>query len=105
MNWKMVFVIYAQGREEKIVLTRYRLSNKDDVKFFLTNFFEEQKGLLIEEEREGRGWGIEMVLVDEWGREIPIKNLYEIIYEGEEVLRFFSMTSRAIEQMIAGGIS
>ncbi len=105
MNWKMVFKIYAKGKEKKIALTRYKLTNIDDVKFFLKHFFEEQKEWLIEEEKEKRGWGFEIVLEDNFGRELPIKNLYELMEQGEEVFGFFDMTSRALEELLVEGMS
>lgn len=102
MNWKMVFKIYVEGsREKKIELTRNRLTNVDDVKFFLTQFFEEQKGWMIEGEK---GWGYEIVLVDEYGRELGIKNLNEIM-EAREMMGMFSLTSRAVEEILVEGIS
>ena len=93
MNWKMVFKIYVEGsRERKIELTRNRLTNVDDVKFFFTQFFEEQKG-----------WGYEIVLVDEIGRELGIKNLNEIM-EAREIMGMFGMTARAVEEILVEGI-
>ena len=101
----MVFKIYAKGREKKIALTRYKLSNIDDVKFFLKQFFEEQKEWLVEEEKEKRGWGFEIVLEDNFGRELPIKNLYELMEQGEEMFGFFSLTTTALEELLVEGIS
>ncbi len=101
----MVFKIYAKGKEKKIALTRYKLTNIDDLKFFLKQFFEEQKEWIIEEERARRGWGFEIVLEDNSGRELPIKNLCEIMEQGEEVLGFFDMTSIALEQLLVEGLS
>ena len=105
MNWKMVFKIYAKGKEKKIALTRYKLTNIDDVKFFFKQFFEEQKEWIIEEEKEKRGWGFEIVLEDNFGRELPIKNLYELVENGEEILSIFNMTSRALEELLVEGMS
>ena len=97
----MVFKIYVEGkRESKLELTRNRLANVDDVKFFLTQFFEEQKEWMIEGEK---GWGWEIVLVDEYGRELAIKNLNEIM-EVKEMLGFFSMTSGAVQEILVEGI-
>jgi hypothetical protein len=103
VNWNLVFKNYAKGKEKKIALTRYKLINIDDVKFFLKQFFEEQKECLIEEEKEKRGWGFEIVLEDTYGRELPIKNLYELMENGEEIIyqpgMILSPLSRAKKKM------
>ena len=104
MNWKLVFKIYVEGKgEKKIELTRYKLTTKDDIMFFLKEFFEGQREWQIEE--RGKGWGFEMVLEDVFGREVPIKNLQELIEEGGELMKIFSMTAEVIEGIIAEGIS
>ena len=98
----MVFKIYVEGKEEKkIELTRNRLANVDDVKFFLRQFFEEQKEWMIEGEK---GWGFEIVLEDETGREISIKNLNEIMKVKEEI-GIFGLTSKAVEELLIEGLS
>ena len=48
MNWKMVFVIYVEGKEGRIELTRQKITTVDGLQFFLKNFFEEQKGWMKE---------------------------------------------------------
>ena len=104
MNWKLVFKIYVEGRgEKKIELTRYKLTTKDDIMFFLKEFFEDQREWQIEE--RGKGWGFGMVLEDVFGSEVPLKNLQELIEEGGELVKIFSMTAEAIEGIIAEGIS
>ncbi|MCG3254562.1 MAG: hypothetical protein KAU62_00675 [Candidatus Heimdallarchaeota archaeon] len=104
MNWKMVFVIYVEGKEGKIELTRQKITTVDGLQFFLKNFFEEQKGWMIEE-REKRAWSYEIVFVDMMGREVKVKKLHELIHESEEIMRVFEMTERTIGHLLAEGIS
>jgi len=104
MNWKMVFVIYVEGKEGKIELTRQKIMTVDGLQFFLKNFFEEQKGWMIEE-REKRAWSYEIEFVDNMGREIKLKKLHELIHESEEIIRVFEMTERTIGELLAEGIS
>jgi len=105
MNWKMVFIIYSKREKRKLELTRYKLTDFENVKLFIKQFFEEQKSWIVEEENKNNGWGFEVMLVDEFGREIPIKNLYEIIHKGEEIMGFFSMTSDVVGEILVEGLS
>jgi len=102
MNWKMVFVIYVEGKEGKIELTRQKIMTVDGLQFFLKNFFEEQKGWMIEE-REKRAWSYEIEFVDNMGREIKLKKLHELIHESEEIIKMFEMPVRFVTP--ADGIS
>ena len=100
----MVFVIYVEGKEGRIELTRQKITTVDGLQFFLKNFFEEQKGWMIEE-REKRAWSYEIVFVDNWGREVKLKKLHELVHESEEIIKVFEMTERIIGQLLAEGIS
>ena len=104
MNWRMVFVIYVEGKEGRIELTRQKITTADGLQFFLKNFFEEQKEWMIEE-REKRIWGYEITFVDALGREVKLKKLHELIHESEEIMRVFEMTERTIGHLLAEGIS
>ena len=105
LTWKLVFKIYAEEKEKKLELTRYKLKNITNVKSFLTQFFEEQKEWLREEKRLGRGLGYEIVLVDELGEDLPMKNLYDLLHSKDELVSFFSMTTDAIGELLAEGMS
>ena len=104
MNWKMVFGIYVKGKERRIELTRQKITTVDGLQFFLKNFFEEQKGWMIEE-REKRAWGYEIAFVDNMGREVKVKKLHELVHESEEIIKVFKMTERTIGYLLAEGIS
>ena len=71
----------------------------------MARFIEEQKEQLEEEKREGKGWGIEIKLVDENKREISLKNLHKLIYEQEELRKTFTMTTRAVGKILTEGMS
>ena len=105
MTWKLVFKIYAEEKEKKLELTSYKLKNITNVKSFLTRFFEEQKEWLKEEKQSGKGLGYEIVLVDDKGEDLSMKNLYELLHSKEDLLSFFSMTSDAIGELLAEGVS
>ena len=93
-----------KGKERRIELTRQKITTIDGLQFFLKNFFEEQKGWMIEE-REKRAWGYEIAFVDMMGREVKVKKLNELIHESEEIMRVFEMTERTIGYLLAEGIS
>ncbi len=101
----MVFKIYAEEKEKKLELTRYKLSNIINVKEFLQNFFEEQREWLREQSSLGKGLGYEIVFVDEKGQDLPMKNLYELLHSKEEFVSFFSMTADTIGELLAEGVS
>ena len=105
LTWKLVFKIYAAEKEKKLELTRYKLKDITNVKIFLRQFFEDQKDWIKEEKQQGKGLGYEIVLVDEQGEDLPLKNLYELLHSKDEVLSFFSMTTDAIGEILAEGIS
>ena len=67
-------MICVEGKEEKIELTRQKITTVDGLHFLLKNFFEEQKGWMIEE-REKRAWGYEIAFEDTMGREGKLKKL------------------------------
>ena len=92
-----------KGKERRIELTRQKITTVDGLQFFLKNFFEEQKGWMIEE-RERRAWNYEIVFEDNWGREIKLKKLHELIHESEEIMRVFEMTGRTMGQLLGEGI-
>ena len=100
----MVFVIYVEGKEGKIELTRHKITTVDGLQFFLKNFFEEQKGWMIEEKKK-RIWSYEIAFVDTLGREVKLKKLHELIHESEEIIKVFEMTERTIGHLLAEGIS
>ena len=97
-------MIYVEGKEGRIELTRQKITTADGLQFFLKNFFEEQKEWMIEE-REKRIWGYEITFVDALGREVKLKKLHELIHESEEIMRVFEMTERTIGHLLAEGIS
>jgi len=103
MTWRMIFKIYVEGKEGKVELTRYKITTVDGLKFFLKNFYEEQKGWLIER-KEKRAWKYEIAFTDELGREIELKKLHELIHESEEILGFFGMSETAIGEILVEGI-
>ena len=105
LTWKLVFKIYAAEKEQKLELTRYKLKDITNVKTFLRKFFEDQKEWIKEEKQYGKGLGYEIVLVDEKGEDLPVKNLYELLHNKEDILSFFSMTSDAIGELLAEGIN
>lgn len=105
LTWKLVFKIYAAEKEQKLELTRYKLKDITNVKTFLRQFFEDQKEWIKEEKQHGKGLGYEIVLVDEQGEDLPVKNLYELLHNKEDLLSFFSMTSDAIGELLAEGIN
>ena len=105
MTWKMVFKIYAAETEKKLELTRYKLNNISNVKTFLTQFFEDQREWILEEKQRGKGIGYEIVLVDEKGEDLSVKNLYELLHNKEDLVSFFSMTTDAIGELLAEGVS
>ena len=101
----MVFKIYAEETEKKLELTRYKLSNMINVKEFLQNFFEEQREWLREQNNLGKGLGYEIVFVDDEGKDLPMKNLYELLHSRDNLGSFFSMTADTIGELLAEGIS
>lgn len=105
LTWKLVFKIYAAETEKKLELTRYKLNNISNVKTFLTQFFEDQREWIQEKKREGKGLGYEIVLVDEMGEDLSVKNLYELLHAKEELVTFFSMTTDAIGELLTEGVS
>lgn len=105
LTWKLVFKIYTEEKEKKLELTRYKLKNIENVKFFLMHFFEDQKEWLKEEKKQGKGLGYELVLVDDNGEDLPLKKLYELLHSKDEIVSFFSMTTEAIGELLATSIS
>jgi len=101
----MVFKIYAEEKEKKLELTRFKLSNITNVKEFLENFFEDQREWLREQSNLGKGLGYEIVFVDDNGQDLPMKNLYEILHTQEDLVSFFSMTADTIGELLAEGIT
>ena len=105
MTWKLVFRIYAAEKEKKLELTRYKLNNITNVKTFLTQFFEDQKEWIKKENQQGKGLGYEIVLVEEKGEDLSVKNLYELLHSKDDLVSFFSMTTDAIGELLAEGVS
>lgn len=101
----MVFKIYAEEKEEKLELTRYKLSNIINVKEFLQKFFEEQREWIREQSNLGKGLGYEIVFVDDEGQDLSMKNLYELLHSREDLVSFFSMTADTIGDLLVEGIS
>ncbi|MHA1420218.1 MAG: hypothetical protein ACTSVO_00785 [Candidatus Heimdallarchaeaceae archaeon] len=96
----MIFVIYAKGKgEEKTELARNKITSVDDLLFFINHFYEEQR----EWRERGKMWEHEIRIVDEWGKELSMKNITEMMEKQEEVLSFFQMTEVAIGEMITEG--
>ena len=101
----MVFKIYTEDKEKKLELTRYKLNDIANVKDFLRNFFEDQREWLKEQNNLGKGLGYEIVFVDDYGLDLPMKNLYEILHTREDLVSFFSMTADTIGELLAEGIT
>jgi len=101
----MVLKIYAEEKEKKLELTRYKLSNIINVKEFLQKFFEEQREWIREQSNLGKGLGYEIVFVDNEGQDLSMKNLYELLHSREDLVSFFSMTADTIGELLAEGIS
>jgi hypothetical protein len=101
----MVFKIYAEEKEKKLELTRYKLSNIINVKEFLQKFFEEQREWIREQSNLGKGLGYEIVFVDDEGQDLSMKNLYELLHSRENLVSFFSMTADTIGDLLVEGIS
>ncbi len=105
MTWGMILKLYAGKEEKSIEIAKYNIINSERLERILARFLEEQKEQLEEETREGRGWGIEIKIVDENKREISLKNLHELIYEQEELRKTFTMTTRAVGKILTEGMS
>ncbi|MBA7534733.1 hypothetical protein ES705_26982 [subsurface metagenome] len=105
MTWGMTLKLYAGKEEKSIEIAKYKIKNSERLEKILARFLEEQKEQLEEETREGKGWGIEIKIVDENKREISLKNLHELIYEQEELKKTFIMTTRAVGKILTEGIS
>ncbi|MBA7584252.1 hypothetical protein ES708_26205 [subsurface metagenome] len=105
MTWGMILKLYAGEEEKSIEIAKYKVINSERLEKILAKFIEEQKEQLEEETREGRGWGIEIKLVDENKREISLKNLHELIYEQEELKKTFMMTTKAVGKILTEGMS
>lgn len=101
----MVFKIYAEEKEKKLELTRYKLNNIINVKEFLQKFFEEQREWIREQSNLGKGLGYEIVFVDDEGQDLSMKNLYELLHSRENLVSFFSMTADTIGDLLVEGIS
>lgn len=101
----MVFKIYAENTEKSLELARYKLSDMKNVKQFLTQFFDEQREWLTCEKNCGKGLGYEVVLVDDNGKDLPLRNLYEILHSKDDIFSIFSMTTDAIGELLAEGVS
>ncbi len=101
MNWKMIFIIYAKGKgEEKIELARNKITGVDDLLFFINHFYDEQR----EWRERGKMWEYEIIIVDELGKELSMKNITELMEEKGEMLSFFQMTRKAIGEMLTDGV-
>ena len=99
----MIFKIYIKGKEGKIELTRQKITTVDGLKFFLKNFFEEQKEWIVEK-KEKRTWKYEIAFIDEVGKEVELKKLHELIHESEVILGFFGMTETTIGEILVEGL-
>ncbi len=101
MNWKMIFIVYAKGKgEEKIELARNKITGVDDLLFFINHFYEEQR----EWRERGKMWEHEIIIVDELGKELLIRNVTELMEKKEEVMSFFQMTKTAIGEILTEGV-
>ncbi len=100
MNWKMIFIIYAKGKgEEKIELARNKITGVDDLQFFINHFYEEQR----EWRERGKMWEHEIIIVDELGKELSMKNITELMEKKGEIMSFFEMTKTAMEEILTEG--
>ena len=48
-------------------------------------------------------WGHEIIIVDELGKELSMKNITELMEKREEIMSFFQMTRTAIGEILAEG--
>jgi hypothetical protein len=101
MNLKMIFIIYAKGKgEEKIELARNKITGVDDLQFFINHFYEEQR----EWRERGKMCEHEIIIVDERGKELSMKNRTELMEKKEETMSFFQMTKTAIGETLTEGV-
>ena len=49
-------------------------------------------------------WEHEIIIVDEWGKELSMKNITEIMEKKGEMMSFFQMTKTAIGEMLIEGV-
>ncbi len=105
LTWKLVFKILTENKEKSLELARYKLSDVNSIKFFLTQFFDEQKDWINDEKNFGKGLGYEIILIDDKGRDLKLKKLYEVLHSKGEILSVFSMTTEAIGELLAEGVS
>jgi len=97
----MIFIIYAKGKgEEKRELARNKITGVDDLQFFINHFYKEQR----EWRERGKMWEHEIIIVDEWGKELSVKNITELMEKREEMMSFFQMTKIAIGEMLVEGV-
>ena len=105
LTWKLVFKISTENKEKSLELARYKLTDVNSIKYFLTQFFDEQKDWINDEKNLGKGLGYEISLIDDKGRDLKLKNLYEVLHSKREILSVFSMTTEAIGEILAEGVS
>ena len=105
LTWKLVFKISTENKEKSLELARYKLTDVNSIKYFLTQFFDEQKDWIDNEKNLGKGLGYEIILIDDKGRDLRLKNLYEVLHSKGEILSVFSMTTEAIGELLAEGAS
>lgn len=105
LTWKLVFKILTENKEKSLELARYKLSDVHSIKYFLSQFFEEQKDWINNEKNLGKGLGYEIILIDDKGKDLKLKNLYEVLHAKGEILSVFSMTTDAIGEILAEGAS
>ncbi len=105
LTWKLIFKILTENKEKSLELARYKLSDVSSIKYFLTQLFEEQKDWINDEKNLGRGLGYEIILIDDKGKELKLKTLYEVLHSKDEILSVFSMTTEAIGEILSEGVS
>jgi hypothetical protein len=105
LTWKLIFKILTENKEKSLELAHYKLNDVNSIKCFLAQFFEEQKDWINDEKNLGKGLGYEIILKDAKGKDLKLKNLYEILHSKEEILSVFSMTTEAIGELLAEGVS
>jgi hypothetical protein len=105
LTWKLIFKILTENKEKSLELARYKLRDVNSIKYFLAQFFEEQKDWINDEKNLGRGLGYEVILTDDKGKDLKLKTLYEVLHAKDEILSVFSMTTEAIGEILSEGVS
>jgi len=89
--WKIIFTIYIEKQNNRIILAKYKVNNSTELNKILTEFFIAKKEM---EETYSvlNTWDYEISLVDELNCSIKLNKLYEIAYNKEGIISFFNFS-------------